>query len=92
VLAKCRADIMPGNLDEGAKNCRRHGVAGACQGPHLTAMAFVRPIEETSKVRRLESESVFAGKTKKTLSHVVGISPGIEQSAELFGGEVAYAA
>src|SRR5215472_14939492 len=90
MLPKCSADVVPGNLDDGAENSRRQGIASARQGPHLAAMALVRPIKETSKVRRLERESTLPGKPTKTLSHVVRISPRIEQSAELFGGEVAY--
>jgi len=78
------------NLDDVAENTRSQGITGARQGPHLAAMPFVRPIKETSKVRWLERESAFPGKPAKTLSHVVRISPGVEQSAELIGGEVAY--
>src|SRR5712692_8329729 len=90
VLTKGRTDVVFGNLDDGIQNGCRQSVARACQRPHLAAFTFVRPIKETSNEPTLEREGALSSKAKQALSHVVDISPVIEQPAELLGGKVTY--
>ena len=90
VFPKCRTNIVSGNLDDGIENGCGQNVARARQRPHLAAFAFVRPIKEASNERTSEREVALSSKAKQALSHVVAISPVIEQPAELLGGKVTY--
>ncbi len=51
-------------------------------------MAFVRSIEETSKICGLKAPRALASQTQEAPSHVVDIPRGIEQFGELLCGKV----